>query len=338
MRSTSEQSTATEGTQEAADADHSASGSEGARKARSQVPVIITACALLLAIGHLIAPQVTVDGITIGLVVCAFLPWLGSVFKSIDLPGFGKFEFLQQQIKSLDDRVVKVEQFVISGDLTPVQRRRFEQGLARFRDYLDSLGLSASGALPRVEVGRTNAGSYYDHDRNEIFTSPPFVNDTDELLREYAHHVLMSHNDPYPAGGKQAQALQSGLADYFVCSMSNDPVFGENIDPAFLKRWTGKPYLRTLENDRPFLRTISDVNDAGEAWGGAFWQMRKLLGPAVADQLLAATWIGVETWSARDHGTGFVTALVEGLQTKGDHQRTADLQRIFEARGLKVGK
>ena len=47
----------------------------------------ISLLALVIALAHLIWPDIRIDAITVTLLVVAVLPWLSSVFKSIELPG-----------------------------------------------------------------------------------------------------------------------------------------------------------------------------------------------------------------------------------------------------------
>jgi hypothetical protein len=49
--------------------------------------IIISAVALFVALGHIIFPSVRIDAITLVLLLIAVLPWLGFVFKSLELPG-----------------------------------------------------------------------------------------------------------------------------------------------------------------------------------------------------------------------------------------------------------
>jgi hypothetical protein len=58
---------------------------------------VITLCALLLALAHLIWPNVAIDAITLALVVIAILPWLAPLVKSLELPGGWKVEFQELQ-------------------------------------------------------------------------------------------------------------------------------------------------------------------------------------------------------------------------------------------------
>jgi len=60
--------------------------------------VLVTFCAIAVAIGHAIWPAVTVDAVTLGLLVLAVVPWLAPIIKSIELPGVGKIEL--QEVKA----------------------------------------------------------------------------------------------------------------------------------------------------------------------------------------------------------------------------------------------
>jgi hypothetical protein len=55
--------------------------------------IAISAVALVFVAIHLIWPQLGVDGPTLALLLLASLPWLGAVFKSIELPGGLKVEY-----------------------------------------------------------------------------------------------------------------------------------------------------------------------------------------------------------------------------------------------------
>ena len=58
---------------------------------------VVTLCALILAVAHLIWPDIAIDAITLALVVIAILPWLAPLFKSLELPGGWKVEFQELQ-------------------------------------------------------------------------------------------------------------------------------------------------------------------------------------------------------------------------------------------------
>jgi hypothetical protein len=60
---------------------------------------VISALAISLVAAHIIWPHIAVDAITLGLFAIAVLPWLSSLFKSIELPGGLKVEY-QELIKA----------------------------------------------------------------------------------------------------------------------------------------------------------------------------------------------------------------------------------------------
>ena len=60
--------------------------------------VCLTVVAIAVAISHAKWPSVTIDGVTLGLIVLAVLPWLAPIIKSIELPGVGKIEL--QEVKA----------------------------------------------------------------------------------------------------------------------------------------------------------------------------------------------------------------------------------------------
>jgi hypothetical protein len=61
---------------------------------RRYIPhTVISGAALLIALGHMVFPSVKVDAVTLALILIAVLPWLGSVFKSVELPGGIKVEY-----------------------------------------------------------------------------------------------------------------------------------------------------------------------------------------------------------------------------------------------------
>ncbi|MBI4732243.1 MAG: hypothetical protein HY781_09005 [Chloroflexi bacterium] len=66
------------------------------------IQVIITASALILIGAHIIWPKLSIDSITAILIAIAVVPWLGTLFKSVELPGGVKVEY-QELIKAKDN-------------------------------------------------------------------------------------------------------------------------------------------------------------------------------------------------------------------------------------------
>ena len=70
--------------------------------------------ALALAALHHYAPKNALDGLTIGLIILAFLPWLAPIIKSIEIAGLGKIELKVDEVKEQ----VESLKFLIAGFVT----------------------------------------------------------------------------------------------------------------------------------------------------------------------------------------------------------------------------
>jgi hypothetical protein len=64
----------------------------------SYLRVLLTVAAIAVAVSHAKWPTLRIDGVTLGLIVLAVLPWLAPIIKSIELPGIGKIEL--QEVKA----------------------------------------------------------------------------------------------------------------------------------------------------------------------------------------------------------------------------------------------
>jgi hypothetical protein len=74
--------------------------------------VLLTLVAIAVAVGHGIWPGVRIDGITLGLIVLAVVPWLAPIIKSIELPGVGKIELqeMKAQVEELRGQTASASQ------------------------------------------------------------------------------------------------------------------------------------------------------------------------------------------------------------------------------------
>jgi hypothetical protein len=66
----------------------------------------ITAAASLVALAHLIFPNVTIDFVTVALLVVAVLPWFAPIVKSVELPGGFKIQL--QDVKEAAKELLRV--------------------------------------------------------------------------------------------------------------------------------------------------------------------------------------------------------------------------------------
>jgi Zn-dependent metalloprotease len=100
------------------------------------------------------------------------------------------------------------------------------------------------------------------------------------IYHEYGHSVV---NAVQPVmGTHEAGALHEGYADYFACSLTEDPEIGEYVVEPM-----GEGSLRDLRIQRTY-DTLSetDVHIDGEIWGATCWKIREALGKSVADLLM----------------------------------------------------
>lgn len=82
---------------------------------------VITMAALAGVIVHLADPNLKVDSIVVALLVIAIIPWLGLIFKSVEIPGLfkGEFQELREKVKRVEEvgrensaQITKVEDSV----------------------------------------------------------------------------------------------------------------------------------------------------------------------------------------------------------------------------------
>ena len=136
-------------------------------------------------------------------------------------------------------------------------------------------------------------------------------------------------------------AIESGLADYFPASSQSDPRIAETaaskLQDILGEGAFNKPYVRNMVNIRKFseIQASTPPVDAGEIWGGAFWDIRLLMGKASADKLLLLTWLALEPPDLTgDPAANFVNKLLELEQSLEDGNYASDIQTIFREREL----
>lgn len=97
-------------------------------KSKQKVKVVVTLVAVSLAILHLIFPKINIDLITVSLLALAVIPWVETLFKSVELPGGLKLEF--QELQKIEEEAQKVglisfEDGKIEDDEEDVEKRLF---------------------------------------------------------------------------------------------------------------------------------------------------------------------------------------------------------------------
>ncbi len=258
----------------------------------------------------------------------------------------GGFEFMQElrgEVKNIATKVERIEEsisFLPSAALTPDLQEKLNSAFSSYSEYLQNLGFKFPEGKPHVLVDpKVKDNAFFDQSENLIVIGEPLASDKDVAFREYTHYVLGSLNTTtYNEWSEVYRAIESGLADYFPCSFNNNPLFSEIAAGGALKKFVNKPYIRDLGNDRKFTEVSPNASpqDVGEIWGGAFWEMRRLLGQATADKLLFSTWVALQPSDTRENEpVGFVRKLLDMVPSSTDRNHVRQIQAIFERRGLK---
>ena len=228
-------------------------------------------------------------------------------------------------------------QFEQTSALTGAMQSRLGGVLARYASYLKANGFVDVPENATVRIDNLDApNAFYDSRQNAIVIDARLAGDSDVALREYTHHVLISTFRP-PALRPQLMAIESGLADYFPCSFSDDPEVAE-IAAAALGIHNGP--VRSLVNDRSFAELSGNIiaQDGGEIWGAALWAVREQLGKEVLDPLIARAWL-TPGWETRGIATetAFIGAIVRSARDTGQDTAAEAVRKIFRERGFPVG-
>jgi Zn-dependent metalloprotease len=143
---------------------------------------------------------------------------------------------------------------------------------------------------------------------------------------EYSHAVINSIT--YLAYSGESGAINEGQADYFACSVTNDPKLGEYVCAKM-----GKPFLRNVENDLHYPEDIhGEVHADGKIWGAVLWDIRKAIGKADADVLIYKSHFYLN--GSRPTFIDGYNALVTADKNQFDGKHLEALEQIFANRGI----
>jgi hypothetical protein len=232
--------------------------------------------------------------------------------------------------------------FVPSSALTPDLQEVLEASLEDFQKYLVGLGFNRPFGSPvSVEISpgttfKTKDGkewvAHWESDTASIRVASAFANDKVLVLRQLAHQFLLPNREI----SLQYRAIESGLATYLPCSFTNNPVSGGEATE--MAKAVFPP--EDLRNSRRFseirVNEKNVENDGSEIWGGAFWQVRQILGPEKANRLLSETWRRFSPDKAGSTSVYVAFAsdvLKHSRSTEGDIQ-TTQIREVFKERGL----
>lgn len=189
--------------------------------------------------------------------------------------------------------------------------------------------------LASVHAGDAMDNAYYDPYTHAIYLGDgggaerlnDLAKEAAVIYHEYAHAIL-DYVNPH-LKGTEADALHEGYADYYGCSLTDDPQIGEWVLAPL-----GKPYLRNLTNDKQYPGDLGGGAHAdGEIWGGACWDLRRALGAEKADCLAYESMHFLPEFARfRDAALGILQA-GENMYTRHEMDEIVEL---LAARGLRT--
>jgi hypothetical protein len=265
----------------------------------------------------------------------------------------GLIKLSQEQVKALEEargssilpvlpQSGPLEKFtpVPSTSLTSELNASYVTLLRSFQNYLRRSGfpIKEGGEIKfhvapgeSVSIGNLSFYSVYDPNENTMHVASKYADDTDLILHEYMRHVLyhVTENAPSPDENKMwwaYYAINSGLAIYYPCSFNERSEFG-----------IAKEISINLEDESKFneppLDQYSANTEGKTTWGGAFWELRRLLGPAEADKLLSSAWISWHPSDPDNLRADFMKQIMGVHESEGG-EHPEEIKAIFERRGL----
>lgn len=238
---------------------------------------IISLVALLVALAHLAFPNLAIDGITVTLLTLAVLPWLGPLFKAIELPGGLKVEYhdlLQAERKAEDvgllapeaksghpRHVYAFETFAEANPNLALAGLRIEIE-SRLRDIAESRGISSNRKSATRLIGELRASGHFSDAESSV------IEDLLRLLNRAAHGAQVD------ARGSQ-WALDSGRR----ILRALDEKKGEDTMPQLLARWRSRDGMAGMEvgtelsktfvkSPVSFLRSMKGDRESFQSWLG----------------------------------------------------------------------
>ncbi len=206
------------------------------------------------------------------------------------------------------------------------------------RDRFDFRGLDAPMPAVAGEPGLANAfwdgeGIHFGDGGGSFYNLGLFA---DVIYHEYTHGITDVMYRPFGGlDGSQGGAIHEGLSDYFACTLTDEPLVGEN-----LFRNAPGSVLRNLDNALVWPADArGEVHADGEIFAGALWNLRQSVGNAVSDPLVHfARTFGPRTFDAYANAVLLEDDLLfgDGQAGNGSPHRSAILA-AFARHGIGPG-
>ena len=244
---------------------------------------------------------------------------------------------LSSDVQALSRKVARIEEvvrFKASPALTPTLKRTLAETLSEYHSYLKSIGQSLKHRAPTVVIDDRDLNAYYvASPKNQIVIHPNLAPFPEAALREFTHHLLSSLNPAFGANSEDPIGLESGIADYLPSSFLDRPDFGRDMWPVFGVEVSN----RNLENERSFAEIRigeTELHDAGNVWGGAFWELRQSIGRETIDRLVLSAWGAIDLSASSDDIRIFARELLRQDQLLEAGKHAATIRQVFVSRDL----
>lgn len=129
----------------------------------------------------------------------------------------------------------------------------------------------------------------------------------------------------------ESGALNEGQADYFACSLSDDPKLGE-----WAMKKMNKPWLRNVTDNLHYPEDIEgEVHADGRIWGVVLWDLRTALGAKVTDPLIYNSHYYLK--SSTPKFIDGLNAIIAADASLFNGQYKDQILEVFKKRGIGAG-
>ncbi|MFZ2957583.1 MAG: M36 family metallopeptidase [Candidatus Ozemobacteraceae bacterium] len=205
--------------------------------------------------------------------------------------------------------------------------------ITQVHDFFGKLGYNKLDRPMKATVhyGDKYDNAYFSPQGNEMcFGDGNKLNDLSQeetvCFHEYSHAMVQQIRPlTYSA---ESGAINEGQADYFACSLSNDPKLGE-----WAVKKMGRDSLRNLTDKVIYPKDIQhEVHADGRIWGCVLWDLRIALGAEISDKLVYNSFFFIKSTTPKfADGLTAILAADKNLNAGANKQAILD---VFKGRGI----
>lgn len=213
------------------------------------------------------------------------------------------------------------------------QRDRITKTMKEFREWLEGIGFKDLPPPLKVVIEpASELNSYYVSGENAIHIGALVVDDVDATTHTYFHAVIDRYgvlSDSMIANDDTLAVIEA-YCDYFACSYTDDPRFGESFAAVLAKQgYPLKGALRDLSEVMTLKEAPLEPHERSRVWSGACWQIRTELGQAKTDALLRDA---LPKMPARAEFAAAAKIVYDEAKSSGGAKAAKIVQSAFEAR------